>query len=165
MGTITRTFANNISTGGKFDATQMTGTLPASTIADASVTNISDVPALVATTTVSSDPGSPDNGQIWYNTTDRRLKAYVLSTGSWSSGGNLNTGRYAQGLGSQTAAHCVSGGGAPGITAFVEQYNGSAWTEIGDVNTGRAYGAAKGTTSAGLYSGGGPSSGVGNTEE
>ena len=83
MGTITRTFANNITTGGKFDATDLTGTLPASTISDASVTNIEDVPALVATTTVATDPPSPDNGQMWYNTTERRLKAFVLSNGSW----------------------------------------------------------------------------------
>src|SRR6056300_1299959 len=93
MGTITRSFANNITSGGTFDATDLTGTIPSSNIADASVTNITAVPSLVATTTVASDPPSPDAGQIWYNTTDKALRAYVLSSTAWTSGGNLSTGR------------------------------------------------------------------------
>ena len=88
MGIRTRSFANNILSGGVFDATDLDGALPSSNIADASVTNITAVPALVATTTVASDPPSPDAGQIWYNSTDRVLKGYVLSAGSWASGGN-----------------------------------------------------------------------------
>ena len=67
MGAITRAFANNILTGGKFDATDMTGTLPAATIGNPSMTNITDIPALTAVSTVTSDPPSPDAGQMWYN--------------------------------------------------------------------------------------------------
>ena len=99
MGTITRSFANNITSGGTFDATDLTGTIPSSNIADASVTNITAVPALTAVSTVASDPPSPDAGQIWYNTTDKALRAYIIGgAGSWSTGGNVNTAR------SQTAA-------------------------------------------------------------
>src|SRR5210317_2555855 len=93
MGTITRSFANNITSGGTFDATDLTGTIPATNIADASVTNITAVPSLTATSIVASDPPSPDAGQVWYNTTDKVLRAYVLGTGSWSTGGNLNLAR------------------------------------------------------------------------
>src|SRR6056300_1092374 len=110
MGTITRSFANNITSGGTFDATDLTGTIPASNIADASVTNITAVPALVATTTVASDPPSPDAGQVWYNTTDKALRAYVLSAGSWATGGNLNTAKARLGAsGTQTAALAFGG--------------------------------------------------------
>ena len=128
MGSITRTFANNITTGGKFDATDLTGTLPASNVADASVTNITDVPALVAVSTVASDPPSPDNGQLWYNTTTRLLKGYVLSDGSWSTGGALNQAKsQGGGIGTLTAGLCA-GGDTPGETANNESYNGTSWT-------------------------------------
>src|SRR6056300_1229285 len=93
MGTITRSFANNITSGGTFDATDLTGTIPASNIADASVTNITAVPALTAVSTVASDPPSPDAGQVWYNTTDKALRAYVAGAGSWATGGSMNTAR------------------------------------------------------------------------
>src|SRR5210317_115462 len=111
MGTITRSFANNITSGGTFDATDLTGTIPASNIADASVTNITAVPALTAVSTVASDPPSPDAGQIWYNTTDKALRAYVAGAGAWASGGNLNTAtQNSAGAGdSNTAALAIAG--------------------------------------------------------
>ena len=147
MGNITRTFANNITTGGKFDATDLTGTLPASNVADASVTNITDVPALVATTTVASDPPSPDNGQMWYNSTDRVLRGYV-QLGSWATGGNMNTGRfYNDASGTQTSSLVHGGervGDNPAQKANTEEYNGSSWTEVNDFNTNRQAHASAG---------------------
>jgi len=116
---------------------------------------------------VSSDPDNPIQGQIWYNSTSATLKGALPGVGAWASGGNLNTQRYAQGLGIQTAALTVSGAGSPSspsLTAIVEQYDGSSWTEIADVNTARTYGGACGTTTAGLYAGGAEPE-VGNTEE
>jgi len=159
MGNITRTFANNILSGGVFDATDLDGAIPASNIADASVTNITAVPALVTTTTVASDPPSPDAGQIWYNTTDKVLRGYVLGAGSWASGGALNTARYAAAgsFGSQTA-NILAGGAA--ATTSVEEYNGTSWSEIAEMNTARKAGAGFGTTTAGIVAGGEPS---GNT--
>src|SRR6056300_2075193 len=125
MGTITRSFANNITSGGTFDATDLTGTIPASNIADASVTNITAVPSLTAVSTVASDPPSPDAGQVWYNTTDKALRAYVLGAGSWASGGALNTARgYPAATGTQTAA-IAFGGQDPAYTAATESYNGT----------------------------------------
>ena len=44
---------------------------------------------------VSSDPSNPVTGQVWYNTTTDQLKARQQFVGNaWSSGGNLNTGRF-----------------------------------------------------------------------
>src|SRR5210317_2030682 len=140
MGTITRSFANNITSGGTFDATDLTGTIPASNIADASVTNITAVPALTAVSTVASDPPSPDAGQVWYNTTDKALRAYVLSAGSWATGGNMNSARaynFAT-AGTQTAALNTGGNLDPaGRTGATESYNGSSWTEVADLNDAR----------------------------
>src|SRR5210317_1316685 len=146
MGTITRSFANNITSGGTFDATDLTGTIPSSNIADASVTNITAVPSLTATSIVASDPPSPDAGQIWYNTTDKVLRAYVLGAGSWASGGNLNTARQSAGqVGGTSDGLLFSGSAAPGYVGSTEEYNGSAWTEVNDLNTARAYVGQAGT--------------------
>ena len=46
--------------------------------------------------TVTSDPSNPVNGQVWYNSTEQKLKAITSNpAGAWASGGDLNTGRYA----------------------------------------------------------------------
>jgi hypothetical protein len=159
MGSITRTFANNILSGGVFDATDLDGAIPASNIADASVTNITAVPALVATTTVASDPPSPDAGQIWYNSTDRVLRGY-RGIGSWSSGGTLNTGRQSPFLfGTQTAAILSHGYGTATSTA-TESYNGSAWTSVNNANNARnaTVRGGAGTQTAGLVATGDASS-------
>jgi hypothetical protein len=152
MGTITRSFANNITSGGTFDATDLTGTIPSSNIADASVGNITDVPALVATTKESSDPPSPVAGQIWYNTTDRVLRGYIIGA-SWASGGNLNTGRATSGFGVSTPTGAVvagEGGSPVSDRAETELYDGTSWTEVNDVPTARQAPASGGTQTAGL---------------
>ena len=41
---------------------------------------------------LASDPSAPI-GQVWYNTTTNVLKYQALGAGTWSSGGNCNTGR------------------------------------------------------------------------
>jgi hypothetical protein len=155
MGTITRSFANNITSGGTFDATDLTGTIPASNIADASVGNITAVPALTSVSTVASDPPSPDAGQVWYNTTDKALRAYVLGAGTWATGGALNTGRQ-QGspssAGTQTASLYV--GGTSPTTGATELYDGTSWTEIADLNTARYLMPGAGTTTSALVFGG-----------
>jgi hypothetical protein len=43
-----------------------------------------------------TNPDNADSGEVWYNETDNVLKfqfTNVSSAGSWSSGGNINTGR------------------------------------------------------------------------
>jgi hypothetical protein len=107
---------------------------------------------------VATDPSNPVEGQVWYNTTSNVLKGQAATTsGSWSSGGNMNTARgYVGGTGIQTAA--LSAGGMtypPGtVQDNVEQYNGSAWTEVGDLNTARWQLAAGGTYTSAIGFGG-----------
>jgi hypothetical protein len=107
MGTIKRTFANNILTSGKLDATDLFGTIPASNIDDTTVSAVTELPSALgdAIESTATDPASPSEGQLWYNSSEGKLKIYGLVAAAWSSGGNLNAVNYAgAGLGSQTAA-------------------------------------------------------------
>jgi len=77
-------------------------------------------------------------GQLYFNSTTNTFKETVKDPGggTWSSGGNLNTGRSAlMGAGSNTAG-LVFGGYNP-FRAQTESYNGSSWTEVNDLNTAR----------------------------
>ena len=55
--------------------------------------------------TVTSNPDNPANGQVWYNSTDQKLRANSQTTaGAWASGGSVNAARQLpMGAGSQTA--------------------------------------------------------------
>jgi hypothetical protein len=67
MGTIKRNFYNNITPTGKFDSADLTGTIPATNVADASLSNITSVPATVGdfVQKVASDP-TPVGVQVMY---------------------------------------------------------------------------------------------------
>jgi len=54
---------------------------------------------------LSSDPPSPFQGQIWYNNSSNTLKYYANLSASWSTGGSLSENRSRMGsAGTQTAA-------------------------------------------------------------
>ena len=91
MGIITRNFANNILSGGTIDATDgIDGAIPSSNIANASITNITTLPASIGDTieSVASDPSPATEGQFWYNSTSGVLKGLVQLK-AWSSTTNL----------------------------------------------------------------------------
>src|SRR5210317_1715219 len=156
MGTIKQNRANNIVTGGKIDATDgLNNNVPAANIANASLTNVTAYPPSVGAgvSQLASDPPSPTEGQMWYNTTTNTLKQYVLGAGAWATGGALNTGReQTSGAGSQTAT-LAFGGGYPGKTE-TEKYNGSTWTEVNNLNSGRRDAGGFGTQTAAICAGG-----------
>jgi hypothetical protein len=162
MGTIKQNRANNIVTDGKIDATDgLNNNVPATNIANASLTNVTAYPpsAGAGVSQLASDPPSPTEGQMWYNTTTNTLKQYVQGAGAWATGGSLNTGRRDLGgagtqtsglaFGGVTAASPVYGG------SETESYNGSAWTEVNDLNTARRSleGAGADNTSAIAFGG------------
>ena len=157
MGTIKRTFANNVLTDGKIDATDLSGTIPASNIANASVTAVTALPSALgdAIESVATDPVSPSEGQLWYNTTIGVLKVYRSLGGVWAAGGNMNTTRTAGGLaGTQTSA-IAAGGFAPGPSSATELYNGTSWTSNPTgLGTARYELSALGTQTAALAIGG-----------
>jgi hypothetical protein len=87
---------------------------------------------------VTSDPPSPVNGQMWYNSTTQVMKGFTSNpAGTWASGGTLNSGRsdFASTIASPPTSALVAGGGSPG--AQTESYNGTAFSEVNDLNTGR----------------------------
>ena len=106
------------------------------------------------------DPANPLVGQVWYNSTSSTLKGYGASTptGTWASGGSLNSARApASTSGTQTAS-IVGGGYTTTWVAFTEIYNGSSWTEVGDMNLARGGMApsVKGSITATFCAGGEP---------
>jgi len=158
MGARTRGFANNVLTSGKLDATDgLTGNLASTNFANATVTNIEELPPAVGSTisSVASNPAAPvAEGKIWYNTsTDSFNIAPVLE--AWSSGAPLITDRrLLAGAGTQTAALAVGGYGPAATTSETEEYNGSGWSTGGSLGTARYRLASAGTQTAGLAFGG-----------
>jgi hypothetical protein len=105
---------------------------------------------------LASDPANPVAGQVWYNSTSNVVKGQgVTTTGSWATGGNLNTGRMVlAGVGTQTAT-LVFGGGLPSpFKNETELYNGSTWTELNNLNTTRTSLEGAGDSTAALGFGG-----------
>ena len=91
---------------------------------------------------VTTDPPNPENGQMWYNSTDKAVKGFKSNpAGAWSSGGNLGTGRMrGAGNGTQTSALAyggLTGPGSPNKTGKTESYNGTAFSEVNDLNSAR----------------------------
>jgi hypothetical protein len=104
-----------------------------------------------------NDPANPVKGQLWYNDTANSFKySSISTTGSWSTGGDLNTARDdLGGAGIQTAA-LGFGGFSPPYQALTESYDGTSWTEVNDLNTARRTGGSNGTQTSALYYGGQP---------
>ena len=94
---------------------------------------------------LTTDPGASSSiGQLWYNSTDAAFKISVAGTGSWASGGSLNTARQSPGgSGTQTAALAMFGG-APLASLVAETYDGTTWTNITSGSVGRESGGSIG---------------------
>ena len=166
MGSIKQNLANNILSGGKFDATDLDGTIPNTNINDNSIDNVTSFPAAGSgIPSVASDPPSPSAGDVWYNTTSNAFKYLgATATGSWATGGNLNTGRfYIAGAGTQTSTLAAGGETPPGtVVATTEAYNGSAWTSVTSMNNPRFFtgSAGESNTSALVFGRYDPASGI-----
>jgi len=95
-------------------------------------------------------------GDVWYNSSIGKLKMYQ-SSGSWATGGNINTARQEGGGNgaSQTAAWIAAGYKADtNLSLDNEHYDGTSWTEQGNINTGRKTPSGLGTNTASLVAGG-----------
>jgi hypothetical protein len=151
MGSLKRSLANNILTSGKFDATDLTGNLPSSNIANESMTSITAFPASAgsAIALVASDPPSPTLGDVWFNTTSNALKYAGVGVGSWATGGNLNVGRAslaAAASATQTASLFFGGNAVPYTPT--EEYNGTSFSSATAMGNARYYPGGLGTQTA-----------------
>jgi len=85
---------------------------------------------------LSADPPSPENGEVWYNSSAVRVEG-VAGTGAWASGGSAPAGLSGGSMaGNNTDAMMWGGdtGGPPGAwprTSY--HYNGSSWTSDGTI--------------------------------
>jgi hypothetical protein len=160
MGTIKRGFANNIKSGGTFDATTLNGTVPSTNVANTTLSSVTSVPASVGdlVQTTATDPSPVTAGDVWYNTTSRTLKAGVLQAAAWASGGNMPIAKNAGASdGTSTAAWTAGGSSTPAGNTGIAQtdlYNGTSWTTSGNLNTPRTYVDGLGTQTAAVASGG-----------
>jgi len=105
---------------------------------------------------------SGEEGSIYYNSSNGKFEFVGAGGGAWSTGGNLNTGRYittgcAYGYQkSSTLALCVGGRTPPeNYQSINEEYDGTSWTEKGDLSTrGRDQLSGFGTTTSAIAAGG-----------
>ena len=118
-------------------------------------------------TKVTSNPSEPKTGQMWYNSTNGKLRAIGVIE-AWSSGSPRSTTAGGPAVFGQinTAAVACAGSNPPptGLTA-TENYNGSGWTTSGASNTARYAAAAIGSQTAGLLFGGATPSASSASEE
>jgi len=101
---------------------------------------------------LSSDPAGAEDGQVWYNSTTSNLRvAGIQGTGTWASGGALNTVNSAlAGAGTQNDMLVATGTSPanPGISTNAEVYNGTSWTAITPTPTATVQAASTGTTTS-----------------
>ena len=109
--------------------------------------------------TIAGDPDPLAVGDIWFNSSSKKVKGAKIATGAWASGTNLNTARgQGGGVGPATNNLCFSGkpdGTATWLTA-TEAYNGSTWTEVADLSAGQANFACGGSAESAIVAGGEP---------
>ena len=109
-------------------------------------------------TKVTSNPGEPKTGQMWYNSTSGALRGLGVLE-AFSSSAPMGTGRYncAGWAGSAPADTSICYGGmtaAPAISNLTEEFNGSGWAAGGNTNTSRRQGAGFGIQTAAVKTGG-----------
>jgi len=113
---------------------------------------------------VTSDPGSPGNGEIWYRSDLEELKFKAATgSGAWATQTPISIGREGtETVGEHTSMICF-GGFDPGPEYYDanESWNGSTWAEVGDLNTARSSMKGAGTSTAAIgFAGGNPSPSV-----
>lgn len=154
MGARTRGLANNVLSSGKLDATDaVSGVIPASNIANASLTSATTFgSASGGVPAVASDPPSPAEGDIWYNTTSGQIK-FRAFVEAWSTGTNLPISvDQGGGVGTQTTA--LQFGGLPNPKQQTLSYDGTAWTALNPTGQDRSQFACFGNPSAAVSASG-----------
>jgi len=150
------TEVNDLSTGREFGASSnITGNTTAFLASGNTTTLVSNTeewsfPPVTATIL--------QEGDMWFNSSSSTLKGYSgtggIPSGTWASGGNMNTPRSNHfALGTQTANIVTS----PQGVVTTESYNGSSWTALpspANSGEGRAEGGSAGTQTAGVIFGG-----------
>lgn len=116
-------------------------------------------------TKVTSNPSEPKTGQMWYNSTDGKLRGLGV-TSAWRSSAPILVARDAAGsAGTQTTATIFGGNINPGNTSATDEYNGSGFSSGGALNTARRQTTGCGLQTAALCVGGYTTANAANVEE
>ena len=103
---------------------------------------------------VSSDPANVKEGQIWYNSSAKKIKV-APKIAAWSSGENLQSAvRGNRATGTQTAGLSAFGQEPGGVQTKSQEYDGTDWASNVNANTARAYMASFGIQTASSFAGG-----------
>lgn len=94
---------------------------------------------------VSSDPSNPIEGQIWYNTTEQKIKGNINTNGLFAVSSNMNNPRDEQAAQAGDRDSAIIVGGGPHNAS--ESYNGTSWTAANNPVTSifRSYGIGTST--------------------
>ena len=106
--------------------------------------------------TVSSDPSSGTEGEMWYNSTTGTLRGPAILSAWTSSGPLISLQGDVANLGTQTASLCAGGSDNPGSenVDITQEGNGTGFSLGGTLNTARRGCAGFGTQTAGVCFGG-----------
>ena len=116
-------------------------------------------------TVVTSNPPEPKTGQMWYNSTDGKLRGLGV-TSAWRSSAPIIVARDAAGsAGTQSTATIFGGNINPGNTNSTDEYNGSGFSTGGTLNSARRQTSGCGLQTAGLCVGGYTTANAANVEE
>ena len=103
-------------------------------------------------TKVTSNPGEPKTGQMWYNSTDGKIRGLAVVE-AWASASPMSLARYNTGsFGIQTDA-VVAGNDGTYVTT-TEEYNGSSWTAGGALPEAKAQANSGGIQTAAFFASG-----------
>ena len=162
MGAITRNFANNILGTGQLDATDgVDGNVPAPNVNNESLDNITALPPAVGfgIKTVSSDPPSLNEGEIFFNSTTGTFKSLVNVSAFSSQIPYPAAQSEFSGAGTATAAIFVAGSRPPpGYTNECHTWDGIGFSNIANYPETQYGSATLGITTAALSFGGRPPS-------
>ena len=109
-------------------------------------------------TVVTSNPPEPKTGQMWYNSTDGKLRGLGIVE-AWASASPMASVRYRHTAFGTATAGVITGGsvntpGAQPSTTNTEEYDGSGFSSGGDLGTARRGLASGGVITAGVVFGG-----------
>ena len=102
-------------------------------------------------TKVTSNPGEPKTGQMWYNSTDGKLRGLGILEATRSATPMINKkSLYGFGVGTSTAGLTVAGIDDSTYLSVCEEWNGSGWAAGGAYPTARYSAGTAGTQTAAI---------------
>ena len=103
--------------------------------------------------TIDGDASPLIAGDIWYNSSSKKIKGAKKPAGAWASSPAVNTGRHGVATCGQTTEACLIVGGIGGDQNN-EVWDGSSWSEAADLAAKKRYHAGFGTSTAAIVAGG-----------